>query len=214
MKPEIDYSLYLVTDRTLMSTPTLEEAVENALKGGCTLVQLREKTASSRELFTTAQNLRTLTHSYNIPLIINDRVDIALAAQADGVHIGQQDLPASTVRSLLGPDKILGVSVHTVEEAIAARDAQADYVSVGAMFPTSTKSEATPVPAAELERIRCHIALPLVVIGGITPQSIPRLLEYGVDGIVIVSAIIAQPDIEHAARTIKRIIRQRKGGSL
>ena len=206
----IDYSLYLVTDRTLMSTPTLEEAVENALKGGCTLVQLREKTASSKDFFAMAQKLRALTHAYNAPFIINDRVDIALAAHADGVHVGQQDLPASAVRSLLGPDKIIGVSAHTLEEALAAQDAQADYVGVGTLFTTATKPEAAPVSLAELKRIRQHLLIPLVAIGGITAETIPQICACGIDGIAVASAILAQPNIEQTTQHIRKIINKCK----
>lgn len=117
MKPSVDYTLYLVTDRDLMSTPTLEEAVEQAIRGGVTLVQLREKHASSLEFYQTALRVKKITDSYNVPLIINDRVDVALAVDADGVHVGQSDLPAARVREILGPDKILGVSASSLKEA-------------------------------------------------------------------------------------------------
>lgn len=205
MRPPIDYTLTLVTDPTLMSTATLSEAVTSAVNGGCTLIQLRDKTASDREFFAMAQELRALTRSYQVPLIINDRLAIALSVDADGVHIGQNDLPAVAVRDLLGPDKILGVSVHTLEEAQAAQKAQADYLGVGAMFSTATKTDASTVTMAELERIRQNTDLPLVLIGGISPENIPRFYGCGVDGMAVVSAIIAQPDIEQAAREIKRL---------
>ncbi|MCL1792061.1 MAG: thiamine phosphate synthase [Peptococcaceae bacterium] len=204
MKPKIDYTLYLVTDRTLLSTPTLTEAVEKAIRGGCTLVQLREKTLPSREFYSTAQDLRALTRAYNVPLIINDRVDIALAVDADGVHIGQQDLPAAAVRNLIGPAKIMGVSAHTLEEAQAAAKAQADYLGIGAMFATATKPDTTTIPMAEYLRIRQHINLPLILIGGITTRTLPQLSGCG-DGIAVVSAILAQPDIERAARELKEL---------
>ncbi|MDR2736127.1 MAG: thiamine phosphate synthase [Gracilibacteraceae bacterium] len=206
MKPRIDYTLYLVTDRSQMNAPTLTKAVESAIKGGCTLVQLREKTASSREFYDQAQELRVLTRAYNIPLIINDRVDIALAVDAEGVHIGQHDLPAHVIRTLIGPTKIMGVSAHTLAEAQAAVQSQADYLGIGAMFATPTKPDAATIAMTEYQRIRRHIRLPLVLIGGLTLQTIPQLSGCGADGMAVVSAILAQPDIERAASDIKETI--------
>lgn len=139
MKPKIDYSIYLVTDRDLMSTETLEEAVEKAIIGGCTLIQLREKDCSSLDFYNTAVRVKEITDKYNIPLIINDRVDIALAVDAAGVHVGQSDIPAAIVRKVIGNDKILGVSTGSVNEAIEAEKNGADYLGVGAMYSTGTK---------------------------------------------------------------------------
>jgi thiamine-phosphate pyrophosphorylase len=189
-----------------MNAPTLTKAVESAIKGGCTLVQLREKTASSREFYDQAQELRVLTRAYNIPLIINDRVDIALAVDAEGVHIGQHDLPAHVIRTLIGPTKIMGVSAHTLAEAQAAVQSQADYLGIGAMFATPTKPDAATIAMTEYQRIRRHIRLPLVLIGGLTLQTIPQLSGCGADGMAVVSAILAQPDIERAASDIKETI--------
>ena len=141
-KQEIDYTLYLCTDRDLMSTDTIEEAVEQAVKGGCTVVQLREKDCSSLEFYETALRVKKITDQYKIPLIINDRVDIALAVNADGVHVGQDDLPAASVRRILGGDKVIGVSAGSVREAVKAREDGADYLGVGAMHATSTKTDA------------------------------------------------------------------------
>lgn len=205
MKPQIDYTLYLCTDRGLMSAPTLEEAVEAALRGGCTLVQLREKDCSSREFYETAVRIKKVTDAYRIPLIINDRVDIALAADAAGVHLGQSDLPAAAARAILGPDKILGVSAARVDEAVKAVEDGADYLGVGAMYATGTKSNTRPVSMELLQRIRQAVPVPIVVIGGIGPKNAANFRDMGINGLAVVSAIIAQPDIEAAARELKRI---------
>lgn len=203
MKRDVDYRLYLVTDRSLMSTETLEEAVEEAVKGGCTLVQLREKEASSMEFYETALRVKKLTERYGVPLIINDRVDIALAAGVDGVHVGQSDLPAPIVRRILGEDKILGVSAATVEEAKRAESDGADYIGVGAMYATGTKTDTRPVSLETLRAIRAAVKIPIVVIGGINLPRIPDFKGTGIDGLAVVSAIIAKKDIKGAARELK-----------
>lgn len=203
MKPEIDYTLYLVTDRELMSTPTIEEAVEQAIIGGCTLIQLREKTADSLEFYKTALAVKKITDSYGVPLIVNDRADIALAAGADGVHIGQSDLPAAAVRRILGPDKILGVSASSLKEAVRAAADGADYLGVGAMYPTGTKTDAEIVTIDELKAIRKAVSIPIVVIGGINQRTVSNFTDCGIDGLAVVSAVIAQPDIAGAAKELK-----------
>jgi len=208
MKPSVDYTLYLVTDRDLMSTPTLEEAVEQAIRGGVTLVQLREKHASSLEFYQTALRVKKITDSYNVPLIINDRVDVALAVDADGVHVGQSDLPAARVREILGPDKILGVSASSLKEALKAVEDGADYLGVGAMFATGTKTDANITTIEELKRIRQAVSVPIVVIGGINKQTLPLFAGTGIDGIAVVSAIIAAADVEKAARELKELFKQ------
>lgn len=201
----MDYTLYLCTDRDLMSTATLEEAVEAAVQGGVTLVQLREKDCSSREFLNTAIRIKKITDAHHIPLIINDRLDIALAVDAAGVHVGQSDLPADTVRELLGPDKIIGVSTATVEEAIQAQKDGADYIGVGAMFPTGTKKNARAVTMEQLAEIRQAVEIPIVVIGGINEKNAGMFCNTGIDGLAVVSAIIAKPDIAEAARNLKNI---------
>ncbi|MDR0316763.1 MAG: thiamine phosphate synthase [Treponema sp.] len=206
MKPEIDYTLYLVTDRELMAAATIEECVEQAVLGGCTVVQLREKNASSREFYQTAINLRELTKRLNVPLIINDRVDIALAVNADGVHIGQGDLPYNEVSRIIGPDKIVGVSVSNLAEAQFAASQGADYLGVGAMFATGTKTEADLTSMDELRRIREHITIPIVVIGGINKDTIPLFKGTGIEGIAVVSAVVAQKDTAGAARELKSLL--------
>lgn len=205
MKVKIDYSIYLVTDRDLMSTETLEEAVEQALIGGCTLVQLREKDCSSLEFYKTAVNVKAITDKYNVPLLINDRLDIALAVDAAGVHVGQSDLPVSVVRKIIGEDKIIGISAGTLEDALQGQRDGADYLGVGAMYATGTKKDANPTSMVELKKIRENVSLPIVVIGGINKERIKDFEGSGIDGLAIVSAIIAQKDIAEATREIKTI---------
>jgi len=203
MRRDVDYSIYLVTDRDLMSAPTIEAAVESALRGGCTVVQLREKSASSREFFETARRVKAVTDSFDVPLIINDRLDIALAIEADGLHVGQSDIPADVAKRLIPPDMILGVSASNLEEAAAAAAAGADYLGVGAMFPTGTKTDADLTSMDELRRIRDEVSIPIVVIGGINAQNAPLFREARVDGLAVVSAVIGAPDIEAAAAKLK-----------
>lgn len=205
MKPYIDYSLYLVTDRDLMSTKTVEDSVEQAIRGGCTLIQLREKNLPSKDFYETAQKVRAVTSQYNIPFIVNDRVDIALAVDADGVHIGQADLPVEQVRRLIGPNKIIGVSASNLAEALTAVEQGADYLGIGAMFSTSTKTDADITSMEELIRIRETISLPLVVIGGINKETILLFKNIKIDGYAIVSAIVNQPDIIKATQELKKL---------
>ncbi|NRT37245.1 thiamine-phosphate pyrophosphorylase [Clostridium beijerinckii] len=203
MKPKIDYSIYLVTDRDLMSTETLEEAVEKAVIGGCTLIQLREKDCSSLDFYNTAVKVKEITDKHNIPLIINDRVDIALAVDAAGVHVGQSDIPAAIVRKVIGNDKILGVSTGSVNEALEAEKNGADYLGVGAMYSTGTKKDADSTSMDELRKIRENVSIPIVVIGGINKDRVKDFEGIGIDGLAIVSAIIAKKDITAAARELK-----------
>lgn len=200
---KLDFSLYLVTDRGLMSTQTLTEAVEQAILGGCTMVQLREKESSSLEFYEQAQEVKRITDRYGVPLIINDRVDIALAVEAAGIHIGQSDLPVPDVRRLIGMEMLLGVSVSSSEEAGKAMEDGADYLGVGAMFPTGTKTDANAVSMEELRRIRRMTNLPIVVIGGINQENAGLFRPMGIDGLAVVSAIIGRPDIRKAAAQMK-----------
>lgn len=198
-----DYTLYLVTDRQLMSCDSLTEAVEQAILGGCTMIQLREKELPSLEFYNQAVAVKQVTERYHIPLIINDRIDIAMAVQAAGVHIGQHDLPAATVRKVIGENMLLGVSASSIAEAIQAQQDGADYLGVGAMFPTGTKTDAESVSMEELQKIRTAVSLPIVVIGGINKGNAGRFKPMGIDGLAVVSAIIAQSDIKAAAAELK-----------
>ena len=203
MKP--DYSLYLLTDRMVMSTKTLGEAVEQAIAGGCTLVQLREKEISSFDFYVLALEMKKITDIYSIPLIINDRMDIAMAVGAAGVHIGQKDIPANIVRRVIGKDMLLGVSATSAAEAVNAAKAGADYLGVGAMFPTVTKPDAGFVSMEELGKIRRAVDIPIVVIGGINKENAILFQPMGIDGLAVVSAVIAQPDIKKSAADLKSL---------
>ena len=209
-----DYTLYLVTDRQLMSCDSLTEAVEQAILGGCTMIQLREKELSSLEFYNQAVAVKQVTDKYHIPLIINDRIDIAMAVQATGVHIGQHDLPAAAARKVIGENMLLGVSASSIAEAIQAQQDGADYLGVGAMFPTGTKTDADSVSMEELQKIRTAVSLPIVVIGGINKGNAGRFKPMGIDGLAVVSAIIAQSDIKAAAAELKDLFcgKEKKNG--
>ena len=203
MKPEMDYSLYLVTDRALAGERDFEDLVGRAIRGGCTLVQLREKEASSGEFYERALRLKKITDYFHVPLIIDDRIDIMLAVDAAGVHLGQSDLPAEAARQIIGPDKILGVSARTVEDAEKAESDGADYLGVGAVYPTTTKGDAEKVSREELEKICSTVSIPVVAIGGLNARNIPSLEGSGISGVAVVSAIMAQDRPEEAVRLLK-----------
>ena len=204
-KSKIDYSLYLCTDRKLMTVPTLEQAVNDAIKGGCTVVQLREKYATSREFYELALSIKRITEYYDIPLIINDRLDIAAAVNAEGVHLGQKDLPADIARAVLGDDKIIGVSSNNLQTAVKAELDGADYIGVGAVFQTSTKADAKPVTIEKIKEIRSAVKIPMVAIGGIKRSNISRLNGTGINGVAVVSAVIGSENITAAARELKAL---------
>lgn len=203
---KIDYSLYLVTDRKQPAPGTFEKVVEEALKGGVTLVQLREKEGDTGLLFERAVKLKQITKAYRVPLIIDDRIDIMMAADADGVHLGQSDMPAALARKLIGPDKIMGVSAGTLEEAVKAEKDGADYLGVGAMFPTATKKDADITTPETLRKIMDTVHIPVVTIGGMNEKTIPLFKGYGLSGFAVVSAIMASREPEKAAKNLKRII--------
>nr|WP_201450457.1 thiamine phosphate synthase [Moraxella osloensis] len=213
MHNRADYRLYLVTDRNCLQQQTLEQAVEQAILGGVTLVQLREKAIASKAFYERALRIKAICHHYNVPLLINDRVDIALAVEADGVHIGQSDLPCGVVRQILGKDKIIGVSARTAQQAIQAQADGADYLGVGAMFATSTKQDAQTVTIASLTQIRQSVTLPIVAIGGINHTTLPALqqalqaADTSIDGVAVVSAILGQKDVKLASQQLKEVIK-------
>ncbi len=194
--------LYAVTDRAWLGSRTLCEQVEAALKGGVTCVQLREKELEEAAFLQEARELSALCRRYGVPFLVNDNVDIALASGADGVHVGQEDMDPAQVRLRAGKDMLLGVSVHTVEEAREAVRKGADYLGVGAMFPTGTKADAERVPRQILRDICAAVDVPVVAIGGLNRESIPRLSGSGVDGVALVSAIFSAEDIEGACREL------------
>ena len=203
---KIDYKLYLVTDRDVLKGRDLGKAVEDSILGGATIVQLREKNVTSREFYAIAQKIKAITDKYNVPLIINDRLDIALAVGAFGVHIGQSDMPCIIARKVLGKDKIIGVSVHTLEEALEAEKDGADYLGCGAVFSTSTKKDATNVSYDQLKEIKSRVKIPVVAIGGINEKNLAQLKETNIDGVAIVSAILGKENIKEATENLKEKI--------
>lgn len=191
-----ELKLYLVTDSDILRGRDFYNCIEEALKGGVTMLQLREKNASGKEFLEKAIKLRELTKKYNVKFIINDRVDIAMLCDADGVHVGQSDIPANKVRELIGEDKIVGVSARTVEEALTAKENGADYLGVGAMFTTRTKLDAKSVSIEKLKEIKERVELPLVAIGGLSLSNIDELKECNIDGYAVVSAILGAENIK------------------
>lgn len=211
MKPKFDLSLYLVTDRSLLLGKTLEFVVKEAVEGGVTMVQLREKECSSAEFYHLAVNMKQLLAPYAIPLIINDRLDIALACDAEGLHIGQSDLPYSIARKLLGPDKIIGLSVENTEDVINANKLDVDYIGISPVFDTNTKTDTAKAlgleGVREIGKLSVH---PSVGIGGINQANAKEIIEAGADGISVVSAIISAEDPRRSAEILSTIVKQSK----
>lgn len=197
--------LYAVTDRSWLGSETLESAVEKALIGGATIVQLREKELDTEKFLAEAKVIKELCKKYQVPFIVNDNVDIAIAVDADGVHVGQKDMEAGKVRELIGRDKILGVSVQTVEQAVLAEKRGADYLGVGAVFHTGSKADADHVSYETLKEICKTVSIPVVAIGGINKDNIMELSGSGICGIAVISAIFAQPDIVKATAQLKEL---------
>ncbi len=197
--------LYGVTDRSWLGDETLYRQVEKALKGGATFIQLREKDLEQKKFLEEAKALKKLCGEYQVPFVINDDVGIALSANADGVHVGQSDMDASEVRSILGDNKIIGVSAQTVEQAVRAERQGADYLGVGAVFPTDSKKDANDVSYDTLKAICNAVSIPVIAIGGITRENVKELSGSGVCGIAVISAIFASRDIEAAARELKEL---------
>ncbi len=195
--------LYAVTDRAWLGEHTLAWQVEESLKGGVTMVQIREKHLDRTRFKAEALELKALCRRYSVPFIVNDDVDLAMEIGADGVHVGQDDLEAGCVRAKLGPNKIIGVSAHTVEEAVRAQAAGADYLGAGAVFPTGTKGGVSPLTYQTLRAICAAVDIPVVAIGGIGPHNIMELAGSGICGAAVVSSIYGQPDIQSAARTLR-----------
>ena len=200
--------LYAVTDRAWLGEKTLVQQAEEALKGGITCLQLREKDLDAASFLQEARALKKLCDRYGVPLIVNDDVEIAIKSEADGVHIGQTDQPASLVRALIGPEMILGVSAQTVEQALQAEADGADYLGVGAVFYTGTKPDAEAVSFETLQAICEAVSIPVVAIGGISRDTLPRLAGSGIDGVAVVSAIFAAEDIQAAAEALRQEVKE------
>ncbi len=197
--------LYAVTDRAWIGKQSLYEQVESALKGGATCVQLREKELDEEEFLKEAMEIAKLCKQYKVPFFINDNVEIAIKCQADGIHVGQEDMEAARVRQRVGEDMLIGVSAHSVEEALEAVKNGADCLGVGAMFSTSTKADADVLPMEVLRDICAAVEIPVVAIGGISKDNMMQLAGTGVDGVALVSAIFAAEDIEKECRLLKKM---------
>ncbi|WP_368233686.1 thiamine phosphate synthase [Anaerotruncus rubiinfantis] len=203
-----DMLLYVVTDRSWLGKNDLAAQVEDTLRAGATFVQLREKQLDDAAFLAEARRIKAVTDRYGVPFVINDNVRVALACGADGVHVGQEDMEAGDVRKLLGPDKILGVSAHTMEEARLAEARGADYLGVGAVFSTSTKLDVNTLPFETLREICGAVSIPVVAIGGINRDNIRKLKGSGIGGVAVISAIFAQPDIYAAARELYNLSKE------
>ena len=200
----IDLSLYLVTDKS-DDVEKFLNTIEESIKGGVTVVQIREKTADTLDFYNLSLKVKEITTKYNVPLIINDRVDIALAIDADGVHVGQSDMPCDVTRRLIGEDKILGVSAATVDEAQKAEKDGADYIGTGAVFPTATKDDAPSVTKEELKDVVDSIDIPVVAIGGINHDNASELKDTGIAGLSVVSAIMSAENPKKASEELLKI---------
>lgn len=202
---DIDYKLYLITDRSFLNGRSLKQCVEDAIKSGVTLVQVREKDVSTREFYEIAKEVKEITSKYNIPIIINDRIDIALAIDADGVHLGQSDMPIEFARKILGKNKIIGISANTLEEALEAQEAGADYVGLGAVFYTGTKKDIKePMGLEGLKHIVDNINIPSVAIGGINHENAKSVISTGVNGLSVISCILGSDDIASATKELSK----------
>lgn len=197
--------LYAVTDRNWLNGRTLEHDVEECLKGGATFIQLREKHMDDEALLKEAFAIKDLCTKYNVPFVLDDNVDVAIKCGADGIHVGQSDMEAGDVRAMIGPDKILGVSAQTVEQAVLAEKRGADYLGVGAVFSTTTKLDACGVSKETLREICNAVSIPVVAIGGISHDNILKLKGTGVDGVAVISALFAQKDIKKATEELREL---------
>jgi thiamine-phosphate pyrophosphorylase len=207
--PNIDYSLYLVTDRGLARGRSTLEIVTAAINGGATVVQLREKDCSTLEYIEQALSIKAFLKTHHIPLIINDRVDVAQAIQADGVHLGQTDMPLEMAKGILGDTMIIGISAESIEDAITAEKGGADYLGVSPIYATPTKTDTAPALGLEgLKEIRRAVRLPIVGIGGLNQDNATEVIRNGADGVAVVSAIVAADNPEIAARELKQVIRE------
>ncbi len=198
-------TLYAVTDRTWLGDRTLEQVVEEVLRGGATFLQLREKELKGEALLELARRIKEVAARYRVPFVVNDSVELALACDADGVHVGQRDLMGRDIRAIIGPDKILGITANTVELAVAAEKAGADYIGAGAVFGTTTKGDAKNLSLDTLGEICRSVTIPVVAIGGINAGNLPRLAGTGAAGAAVVSALFAQAQPEQAARALRAL---------
>lgn len=206
---KLDLSLYLVTDKRNKTDAEFLKIIEEAIKGGTTVVQIREKEGETLDFYNLALKVKEITSKYNVPLIVNDRIDVALAIKSEGVHIGQTDMPADVARSLIGDEMILGVSASTVKEARKAEKDGADYIGTGAVFPTATKDDAPSITKDDLKEVTGSINIPTVAIGGITLENASELAGTGISGISVVSAIMNSEDPKTASENLLKIYNEK-----
>lgn len=201
-------SLYVVTDRTWLKDHSLSQQVEEAILGGATFIQIREKDLDKKAYIKEALNIRKVTQHYHIPFVVNDDIQVAIEVNADGVHVGQKDMEVAQARQLIGNNKILGVSAKTVEQALRAQKKGADYIGVGAVFSTATKHDADHVSYETIKQICSAVSIPVVAIGGINESNIMMLKGSGVNGVAVVSAVFSQPDIKKAASNLLKLSKE------
>lgn len=200
---EINYELYLITDRRFLKGRELKKVIEDAILGGVTIVQVREKDISTREFFKVAKEVKKVTDYYKVPIIINDRLDIAQAIDADGVHLGQKDMPLNIARKILGKDKLIGISVGNVKEALEAENNGADYLGIGTIFPTGSKKDVDAIIGIDgLSQVKNSISIPSVAIGGINKTNFKDVLKTGIEGISVISAILDEDNVKLAANNL------------
>lgn len=209
MNRKFDYKLYVITGENYHPGRNMLEVMEAALKGGADIVQLRDKDISKRDLLEKARRLKDLTAKYNVPLIVNDHPDVALAIDADGVHLGQDDMPIAVARRIMGPDRIIGISTHRIEQAREAEEAGADYIGVGPVYATGTKPGRQPVTTAYVSQVAAEIRIPWVAIGGITLDNAFEVLNAGANRLCVVSAVVGSEDPEAVCRRFKALIETR-----
>lgn len=208
MSKQVDYTLYLVTDQFDFTEDEFLRIIEEALKGGVTILQLREKDSTTKDFYELAVKVKEITDKYDVPLIINDRIDIALAVDAAGVHLGQDDMPCKIARQILGSDKIIGISAEKYIYAITAQNDGADYLGVGAIRPTPTKTDCMKIPEEDLQKVQQNITIPHVAIGGVKLDNTKQVMEdYNFSGVSVVSAIMLAEDPQQAARNFIEIIK-------
>lgn len=200
---DLNYELYLITDRRFLKGRELKKVVEDAILGGVTIVQVREKDVSTREFYNVAKEVKEVTDHYKVPIIINDRLDIAQAINAQGVHLGQKDMQLNIARRILGKDKIIGISVGNIKEALEAENNGADYLGIGTIFPTGSKKDVDAIIGIDgLSKIKNNISIPSVAIGGINKTNFKDVLNTGIEGISVISAILGEDDINIAANNL------------
>jgi len=196
----IDWRLYAIIDRSFLKSRNISKVTESLAKGGAGVIQLRDKSGNIRHFYEDALEVLAVTRRFEIPLIINDRVDVALAAEADGLHVGQDDLPVSVARELLGKEKLLGVSVHNHEEFEKMDQDEVDYFGVGTIFSTTTKSHLPASGTGIISTLKQQTNKPLIAIGGITPENTPKVINAGANGVAVISALLTEKDVEQRAR--------------